>query len=802
MPAPLRQAPGSEIEPVPFGPRIVNCRSRSRPVSATCFLPYLAHLAHLHSLHVPLTWQDQVTFYGDRQPVICAKTSELCTQLRRRSSGAASGAAPRLGVAHFQRREMGGRRKSSVGATRKAKKHRSRQDLASAGAAAGQPALSGLGLFMETLKCLFNLRSSETVYDMQVEGEKERLADDLWSARLLSRPGHLTTANRELVELLNYQSLDRDDTVRDRPFCDRIRGMTFPRFESVLCGIFRCRSKFKVPLSTAALSVRFHHYKVPRMVWDAVTYLSPGTVMSKAWTTDFVAFASRRDPGCPYKVIDGITACAFDNYRIHSNYGSFATTESYGEAIDMVNWASLSLPASAAPMGFKFENCLGQGGLFRTDLVREEFIDSFSMQALDICQSKLNRWSQFLDCARDGTFGEKPVFVSPYPPTHLVHHEPMYDQGQSAYSHVNFQIKYIRTSRWHKHSKCMFAAGDGLLYMRMIHRLAQNPMIYLNSLPMVIPVLGEHPHGSYHLMDGGWKLWWPFLEQITLLLENRQIVGTPNVSKFNEHEMFLVHVVGRAVAEYVVEIAATGTDYHNATHFMRQAEQNYSFSIVVHFLFDFVFLFMQFRNGVRTNNSHDLDRCWREFLSIGRTDAGNKTNYTQMSIVRVYWGRALNRQLSELYHNVRTLRFVDTHVGWDMFIEKVNLLIAKACTSHITRESISKFLSTINFTQIMNRTLEAIVHRGWSKKRFRKGVDADVEIIKKHLREKIGTTYAEATAPSTQNTLDINLATWGGSVAGRHMTNRPWQQTERTYADYRDYVGKQLAKLCHWHKWR
>ena len=656
--------------------------------------------------------------------------------------------------------------------------------------------------FRETLRSLFNINTNKSIYNMQTAGEKERLADELWKGNNFSTlpiKQSLAASNPELNRMLNLQACD--DQQRDRGYEDRARGTVYPRFENVLCAIFRSRSKFMVPLSTAALAVRFAHHGVPKTVWDTVAYFAPGAVMSRSWTEEFIECAAQRDPGCPYDVVPDVTACVLDNFQIYSNYGSFATTESSGKAIDMVNWASLSVPASAAPPGFNFDACLGPGGIFRTDVKRDDFIDLFSPNNHEILQSKNKRWCDFLDAAANGTFGDKPKYNSPYPPTHTAPHSPIYDQGNLKYDDVNFQISWTRSSPWHCHSKLEFVGGDGLLYMRLIHRIAQDPTLYLNTFPIMVPVLGEHPHGSYHVMDGGWKQWFPLIEVCTDLLENRQIIARPPVSQFNNHEKFLVHVVGRACAEYVAEISATGTDYHMPARFLAQADANYSFSIIVHFLYDYVFLYLQFRNAVRCNASDQLDVCWREFLTSGRSHLGNKTNYAQMCIVRVYWSVLLVPQLAALFRNVRTLRLKETHVGWDMFIEKLNLLIKRGCTSHITKESVSKFISTVSFTSHVNDLLENTVHTGYSRSDQLKKMRADVDQIKDMLRDKVGRTFAECTTPCTDNTLDIDLSNWGGSIARRHMTRRPWQQASEGMDDYRDYVGLQLSKLCHWHKW-
>eukprot|EP00965_Chrysotila_dentata_P058099 1926228-Pleurochrysis_carterae.AAC.1 len=57
---------------------------------------------------------------------------------------------------------------------------------------------------------------------------------------------------------------------------------------------------------------------------------------------------------------------------------------------------------------------------------------------------------------------------------------------------------------------------------RMIHKLSQNPALYLMTEPVLIPQLGEHSHGTFHVLHAGWRLWWPLIERFTTLLNHTQ----------------------------------------------------------------------------------------------------------------------------------------------------------------------------------------------------------------------------------------------------------------------------------------
>ena len=401
-----------------------------------------------------------------------------------------------------------------------------------------------------------------------------------------------------------------------------------------------------------------------------------------------------------------------------------------------------------------------------------------------------------------GTLWDREPFQSPYPPTHFHYHDPIFDRLQSSYDDVNFELDTMRSSNWHKYSDCFFVGGDGLSYMRLIHRLAQNPRLFLQTTPVVIPRLGEAPHGLFHVMQGDWRIWEPLIMRMALLLNNKQVKCDPTVEDFNTHRHFL-RIVTTAFAEYVVEISQTGSDYRMVSHFLKSSETNLSFAYICFFLFLFGFKYIQMRNAVRKNDSHLLDRIWRENLSSARSSKGNKTNYSKMSVIVIYWGYALVEPLHTAFHNTRTLRWIYTHTGWDMIIEALNLLIRKAITSNITEEQIRKFIRRLNFTHVVNRGLDAILfHFRRNAVAVDKDIRADVNKIKEFLRVTIGSTYAVATAPSDENLMDLDMTDWGGDrTAAGKRNNTPWEQMRRGSIGYREYVRRKVGDLCPWHHW-
>ena len=205
------------------------------------------------------------------------------------------------------------------------------------------------------------------------------------------------------------------------------------------------------------------------------------------------------------------------------------------------------------------------------------------------------------------------------------------------------------------------------------------------------------------------------------------------------------------------------------------------------FLYLNAFKFRQMRDSVRTNDSATLDLIWRENLAsaraakkqnaAGEATSSGKTNYALMSVVVVYWGYALLEPLATAFHNTRTVRWVHSHVGWDMVIEMLNLLVKQFVVANITHDLIRKFIRRLNFTWVVHRALDAIVkeHRQRDEATL-KNIDTDVEQLLDWLRKNIGTDYATATAPSDDNLLGLDLSQWGGNRrAADRRKGAPWE---------------------------
>ena len=670
-----------------------------------------------------------------------------------------------------------------------------------------------VGNLAQTFDRLLHLCQPRFVYHADNHEDRIALIDQLWSGDYLHAIGRFSHSNDHLVDFFEQQLVE----TADQPIAATFRRpgalqSRWPRYESVLSGLFRVRSNRIITLETAAISVRFLHYRTPAPVWDAVAYFSP-LVMSRAWTERLCENALLRDPGCPYdETASGLTAACFDNFTIKVGYGSYATVDKKGERFDMTNWCSASIPANAVPSNLDLRSMVASGGIFRRDLVLSAFIDLFEMTNAEIVANQRKRWRHYLDAASRGEFDEKPDFDSPYPPTHFDWHDPIIDRLQSSYEDVNFELDWIRKSPKHAQSLAVMLGMDGLSFQRVISRLAQNPRFYLRRFPIVIPRLGEHPHGTYHVLHGDWRIWWPLIEKAATVVNNKQVKADPTVSDFNVSEHFL-RILTRACSLYILEISRSGSSYRFVPHFLAEADRNLSFAYICQFLYLNAFKFRQMRDSVRTNDSRTLDLIWRENLPSARaakkqTAAGEaisagKTNYALMSVIVVYWGMALLEPLQTAFHNTRTVRWVRSHVGWDMVIEMLNLLIKQSVVANITHDLIRKFIRRLKFTWVVHRALDALVKENRQlDEATLKDIDADVQKLLVWLR-RCGKTYTEATRDNNDNLLGLDLSRWGGGRSAlQRRVGAPWRQRQRAMADYRDYVRKKVTTYCPWMMWQ
>lgn len=137
------------------------------------------------------------------------------------------------------------------------------------------------------------------------------------------------------------------------------------------------------------------------------------------------------------------------------------------------------------------------------------FTSLFSYSNAEVHANKCERFVNFLRATADGTLFERPRVDPPYVAHIEYESPPMWNVLQSSYEDVEAELNHMRSK--HLDKFILFVGGDGLSVIRMNHLLLKHPELYLDSAPLIIPVQGVAPHGVFHVMHGGWRLYQKFI---------------------------------------------------------------------------------------------------------------------------------------------------------------------------------------------------------------------------------------------------------------------------------------------------
>ena len=338
----------------------------------------------------------------------------------------------------------------------------------------------------------------------------------------------------------------------------------------------------------------------------------------------------------------------------------------------------------------------------------------------------------------DGRLFHRTDHKPPYGKTAFYYNKPIFNKLQSSYEDVEFELNIFRKHTAHKATQVMFAGGDGLSIMRMEWTIARNPDKYLLTAPAVIPMRGDHPHGTTHINHAGWRLWFEFLEPLLKAMDYCYIKDDFTV-KESKHFEFALNITMRASAEFLDEVARNGSQvgYDQMRIFLQLAERNIDAAYIVHFLYDYAFMYHQMRRSIRVGDAKAIDLCWREAFTTFHTKEANKTQYSPMTIMHIYRAEALVGPLKTLHDNMRCLALSshpDSMVGWDMPIEKQNYCIRKDVMPP-NEDNIERYVAELNFTSRVSEGLRDVWkhNRAEYKPKEIKNIDADVLKVKQYL---------------------------------------------------------------------
>ena len=100
-----------------------------------------------------------------------------------------------------------------------------------------------------------------------------------------------------------------------------------------------------------------------------------------------------------------------------------------------------------------------------------------------------------------------------------------------------------------------------------------------------------------------------------------------------------------------------------ADQFLEIVSQNLDAAYAVHFLYDFAFMYWQYRQNVRKKGVRELDLIWRESTAIFNTKEGHKTHYAPMNVTHIYRQEALIPPVRKLLDEMRTLSLTGTYLS-------------------------------------------------------------------------------------------------------------------------------------------
>ena len=336
---------------------------------------------------------------------------------------------------------------------------------------------------------------------------------------------------------------------------------------------------------------------------------------------------------------------------------------------------------------------------------------------------------------------------------------------------------------------------EQLAINRVNHTLARDPGKYLREPPAVIPVQGEHPHGTCHICHMGWRPYAPLVVGLLTNIGHRECKADFSVSNFNDYDHAMCILI-EGIAKYFIYLSDQGgpPPLESSGAFLAACSVNVDLEWLAHFLHDFGFLYWDTRQAVRGNESERIDLSWRECISFMHTIESNKTQYAPMAILRVFWSKALHPNLARIYHYNRTISLLGlegSNCGWDMPIEKENLMIS----SNVVRptfERICSYVAELNLLGPVIRGIQRILfkHRQKAPGKMKK-IEADVNLIFELLKAKLGATWVAACIPREQK---------DSILVNPPKSPKPWKSVMKSIEDgsFSEWVRGHLRTKITW----
>ena len=523
-----------------------------------------------------------------------------------------------------------------------------------------------------------------------------------------------------------------------------------------------------------------------------------------------------RYPGPPYETLPLISGICFDNFTVKVNYNTLhAIDDGMSYRLDMTNWATIHYPRAISPtLNIARVLQINGGWVYKQDFDKYSIADLFHPDHPDIVGNKQRRWTVMMLRKKAGTLLHRNNVPPKYGKTAFKFQTPVFGRLQSSNEDVEQEMDVFRSDVYHKETLVMFAGGDGLSTMRLEHAVARERFKYLFTFPIVIPVRGDHPHGSCHIAHGGWRLWWKLIEVFCKCADYEFVEKDWDVKMYKHYDFACVFMMD-AISEFLLEIADGCANIMQVNAFYAACEQNIDLCYLAHFLDDFSFMYWQFRQAVRDCNYEEIDLVWREDLGTMLTQEGHKTQYAPMTVAHIYRSQALIPELQHVFNEYRCLAMSknpSSQVGFDMPIENENGWI-RSDVIPPNEDRIQKYVKRLAFLAPTSQGLKDVMHH--NRQHLRPGklksIDGIKRRIKNHLYMKLvhydefigplelGEHWQKACSPRTNSRLmsgvtSSNVPPWRkireGLLPTQHTHNK-----ER----YDSFVKRMLDIRVTWH---
>jgi hypothetical protein len=418
--------------------------------------------------------------------------------------------------------------------------------------------------------------------------------------------------------------------------------------------------------------------------------------------------------------------------------------------------------------------------MFKRAFDKYSIIPLFHPDNPEILNNKVERFARFM--AQPNRMFARSNILPEFGKSHITWRKPIFGRLQSSNDDVEAEIDIIRAHPAHCDSVLIMLGGDGLTEMRAEHAIARNPAKYLLQCPMLLPHRGDHPHGSNHILHGNWRLWWEWLDEIFQGCDlDAHVKKDFSVSEFKQAD-WAICIVMRAIAEFLDEVS-TGGPIPTAmvTQYLQALSPNLDAAYLVHFLYDFAFMYWQFRKAVRAKDYEKLDLVWRESLGPFNTTEGHKTQYAPMNVTHIYRMQALVPELKAMVDKMRVLHLsnrADSGVGWDMPVEKLNLYLRNTVKLPY-EELIERAVSYHNFTGPVANAFQGLMHwnRATARPQEMRDITRTVDKLKDFLYKKL--IFKGVFGPLQHSHWEVLIAPSLQSIIRPSLRGKktPWQKS-------------------------